>query len=133
MSIEFLQQPPRKADDVEISFPFEQAPSGYERDGFDPIWAQYGDADAGAIFMSMTNDDADARAIFISMINGHPEAADSLKEVDYGLMKLIVHGAAKALDESVRDSYIIGADRYFDRHQQAILSMRAEFDAKKSN
>lgn len=115
MGIEFLQQPPKKAGDVKLSFPFEQTPSEYEQDGLDPVWAQLGVADAAEVFVNMVE---------------HFEEADYLKRFDYGLWRMILHDAAKALDETVRNSYLAGVDRYIDRHEQADVTHLAEFDTE---
>lgn len=115
MSIEFLQQPPKKTGDVKLSFPFEQTPSEYERNGVDSVWAQLGAADASEVFVNMVE---------------HWEEADYLKKFDYGLLKFILHDAAKELDEAVRNSYLSGVDRYVDRLEQADVHKSAEFDTE---
>jgi hypothetical protein len=115
MGIEFLQQPPKKTSDVKLSFPFEQTPSEYERDGFDSVWAQLGAADASEIFVNTVE---------------HFEEADYFKKVDYGLLKLILHDAAEVLDEKIRSSYLSGVDRYLDRLEQADVGHSAEFNTE---
>lgn len=115
MGIEFLQQPPKKTGDVMLSFPFEQTPSGYEHDGLDPVWVQLGAADASEIFVNAAQ---------------HFEEADFFKKVDYGILKLILHDAAEALDENVRISYLSGVDSYLDRLEQADVCNSTEFDTE---